>query len=184
MPSAENVEENIASRNGGETSAAAPKRSAPDRFAGAAWYYSTNEEWWNEAGSRDAAIAEGGDAVDPGEGFWIAQAFPKGPWPTLFHDIDDLAEFIDDRNEDNSFEDAFTEEAGLSKDDLTPLAAAINALWSDFLAKRNPLSRALIIGPSEYVVIPTPDEVGTSEPSDGAHDASAKADSGPTEKTS
>lgn len=121
---------------------------------GCCWYVSTDGGgMWHTPGTREAAIAEGLRCVAPGEAFLIAQAAPKAPWPTLF-DADDLASFINDQNEDNTFEDAFTDEAGLSTADLATLAADINAVWSKFLAIHQPTSNLLDVGPTEEIEHP------------------------------
>jgi hypothetical protein len=122
------------------------------------WYYSHDQELWIEAGSREDAIYEGSECVEPGAAFEIAQCTPKGPWPTLFADAGELCEFIDEQNEDNAFEEGFTAEAGLSKADLAPLTDAINALWAAFLDKHQPRSRGLFSGPAETVTAIDPED--------------------------
>ena len=125
-----------------------------DKRADWPWYWSHNQEVWMEAGNREDAIEQGSESLEPGDAFEIAQCTPKGPWPTLFADAAELCEFIDDQNEDNSFEDCFTEEAGISNADLKPLADAINALWAAFLEQHKPCSRALLSGPVETITVP------------------------------
>jgi len=119
------------------------------------WYFSTtNGELWCEPGSREAAIAAGLLEVAPGECFLIAQGAPMEPWPKLFDTASRLGEYIDESNEDNSYEDGFTEEAGLSIKDLTPLVDEINAAWGRFIAIHKPTSNRLHVGPTEEITRP------------------------------
>lgn len=117
------------------------------------WLYtSPNEEIWNGyLGSRDEAVAEGRANYADGAAFQVAQGSPKAPWPKLFDSWDSIAEFIDDSNEDNSFEDGFCDEAGLSEVELQPLADAINALWATFLNEHTPRSRGLDLSGAEDI---------------------------------
>lgn len=124
------------------------------------WYVSTDGGgMWHTPGTREAAIDEGLRSVAPGETFLIAQAAPKGPWPTLF-DADDLYSLINDQNEDNAFEDAFTDEAAISTADLAALAADINAVWSKFLTVHQPTSNLLDVGPTNEIIRPAEEAHG------------------------
>lgn len=119
------------------------------------WYFSTtNGELWCEPGTRENAIAAGLLEVQPGETFLIAQGAPHAPWPKLFDTASSLGEYIDDTNEDNSFEDGFTDEAGLTLATLTSLVDEINAVWTRFLALHKPTSNRLDVGPTEEIQHP------------------------------
>lgn len=119
------------------------------------WYFSTTSgELWCEHGTRENAIEAGMLEVEPAESFQIAQGAPTAPWPKLFVSASDLGEYIDDSNEDNSYEDGFTEEAGLTLADLTPLVDEINAAWARFLALHKPTSNRLDVGPAETITRP------------------------------
>ncbi|MGH7018572.1 MAG: hypothetical protein ACREEY_01750 [Brevundimonas sp.] len=114
-----------------------------------AWYYSTvDDERWTMTDAVDTAgaIAEGREHHSDGAPFEVAEGTARGPWDMLFRDAGDLAEHIDGLNEDASYEEPFTEEAGLTQADLAPLCDQINALWAAFIEKENPRSNLLQLG--------------------------------------
>lgn len=114
-----------------------------------AWYYSiVDEERWTMTDAVDmaGAIAEGREHHDDGAPFEVAEGTAHGPWNMLFRDADDLAEHIDGLNEDATYEEPFTEEAGLTKADLGPLCDQINELWAAFIEKKKPRSNLLKLG--------------------------------------
>lgn len=126
-----------------------------------AWYYCTGDEenWLGDFPTREAAIVEGRDSVGPDAGFMVAQGEAHAPRSVLFDDTGDLAEFFDDRNEDAAFEDPFTAEANLSDDDFRELLAQINAAYGRWLARHNPRSRALHLGPWETIPPEAPENM-------------------------
>lgn len=134
-----------------------------------AWYYLSRSETWNltDAACLEAAIAEGRDYYDDGSPFEVAEGEAYGPWDTIFNDWKDLAEHIDGRHEDNSFEEGFTEEAGLGKVELGPLCDQINAIWLAFIEREKPQSNLLNLGPA--IAVPATDAyLAAQKPEDDA----------------
>ena len=113
-----------------------------------AWYYSTEDNRWNITDAVDmaGAIEEGREHHHDGAPFEVAEGTAHGPFDKLFSDWRDLGEHIDGFNEDASYEEGFTEEAGLAETDLAPLCDQINALWAAFVVKENPRSNLLQLG--------------------------------------
>lgn len=116
------------------------------------WYYaaSPDAEYWHCADSREQAIHDGASYAEIGGTYAICEAFPQGPYRTLF-DADDLAEHIENSNEDRCFEDGFIEESGLTNAKLQPLVDKINALWTEFIDQHKPTSNALDIKRTEII---------------------------------
>lgn len=114
------------------------------------WYFSGHDDLWmiSQAKSQSEVIEEGRDYHSDGEPFQVAYGAPRGAWPTLFSDWDDLAEYIDSGHEDNAFEEPFTTEAGLGKAELQPLCDELNAVWVRFVERVKPTSSLLNLGPS------------------------------------
>lgn len=119
-------------------------KEQPDGHTKGEWFYSTTDDLFNgDCATREEAIAAGRDYHEDGGPFEIGQGSFYSPWDKLFHDWNRLAEFIDDNNEDASYEEGFCEEAGLGRPDIEPLFNDLTAVWQAFLAKRNPVSRKL-----------------------------------------
>ena len=117
-----------------------------------AWFYSTNEELWcGDVATREEAISAGRRDHAAGAPFKIAEGRHKGPWPRLFDSVGDLREFIDNANEDNAFEEAFTEEANLSDAAFTEMLAEINQSYDRWLKRHQPISNALDLGATEDI---------------------------------
>lgn len=115
------------------------------------WMISTDEELWHDGGpTRDAALALGWQENGQ-EGFWIAQGAFRGAWLKLFIDYRDLAEFIDNANEENSFEDGFCDEAAISVADLQDLTDKINAVWAEYVGRTKPEGRRIDLSNREWV---------------------------------
>ncbi len=129
-----------------------------------AWYYAehVDADWWNHAESRDDAISGGADLVKPGAKYWIGEGDGHAPFSTLFHDIKDLREFIDDRNEELVYEDAFTAEANLGDDDLQPLFDALTKAWTDFIALHKPTSNQIDFASQEEITRPAEAPAGAA----------------------
>lgn len=108
------------------------------------WFYENSDDlWYGDLATREEAIEEGRNNHDDGRPFQIAKGSYAAPWDQLFSDWQSLATFIDDNNEDQSFEECFTEEANLGKADLEPLWNEINAVWRAFVDSHKPVSRLL-----------------------------------------
>lgn len=124
------------------------------------WYYaaSFDADWWSAAESRDDAIAQG-RAAYPGEAFCIGEGEGHAPGDCLFDDLDQLAEHIDENNEDRAWEETFTAEAGV---DLEPLLKAVNEAWRAWVAEHRPTSKLLDFTNQEEIAAaqPTASEAG------------------------
>lgn len=126
-----------------------------------AWYYagSFDADWWRRAESRAEAISAGADMVEPGEKYSIGDGDGHAPFSKLFVDVSDLRGYIDDRNEELAYEDAFSAEANISDEDLRPLVDAINKAWTDFVALHNPRSNLIDFTSQEEITRPAPEMV-------------------------
>lgn len=126
-----------------------------------AWYYagSFDADRWHRAESKAEAMVGGAEMVEPGEKYSIGEGDGHAPFSKLFVDVGDLQGYIDDRNEELAYEDAFTAEANLSDDDLKPLVDAINKAWTDFIALHKPRSNLIDFTCQEEITRPAQEPV-------------------------
>lgn len=128
------------------------------------WFYSTTDDlFYGECATREEAIAAGRDYHDDGEPFEIGEGCFHGVWEELFRDWHHLAEFIDDHNEDASFEEGFCEEAGLGRAEIEPLLRDLTSVWKTFIATHKPVSRKLSFRKGTREDIPGTDEWTASQ---------------------